>query len=179
MSNKLLLHTCCAPCLTGTIFQKEDFRITIFWYNPNIYPIEEYLIRKREVERYAQVIQCEFVDGDRDGNDFSLWDNSVVGLESEVEGGRRCGACFKVRLKKAAEFAKENSFDFFATTLTTSPFKDSNVINLLGKEMADKVGTTYLSSDFKKNDGYKLSQQVCKEFRIYRQRYCGCRFSLR
>jgi len=185
----LLLHSCCAPCLTSVFEQlKDDFDITIFWFNPNIFPIEEYNRRLKELKRYCKIIKTPLIIGDKIPEDANSWHLLTRGLENEIEGGKRCKICIKMRLLYTGKFAEENNFDYFTTTLSISPHKNSYMINNIGKEVASKIYNksfdsaqdddkhvvTFLDRDFKKNNGYKRSTEICKEFNIYRQKYCGC-----
>ncbi len=178
---KLLLHSCCAPCSSATLERIYPyFDITVFYYNPNIYPPEEFNHRKeeqsrllkemKELEQKVRIVAPEF-------NDKEFYD-AVKGLEKEPEGGKRCVECFKLRLEKSARYAKENGFDFFTTTLSISPHKNAQTLNKIGEEMAEKYDISYLFSDFKKKNGYKRSIELSEEYGLYRQNYCGCVYSL-
>ena len=175
---KLLLHSCCAPCSSYVIEYLHDyFNITILYYNPNIFPKEEYEKRKKEqikfLENYDDV---NFMDCDYDND---LYNQLVLGLENEPERGKRCNVCFKLRLEKTCLLAKENDFDYFGTTLTVSPYKNANLINDIGNELEIKYNVKFLYSDFKKDNGYKRSIELSKEYNLYRQNYCGCIHSKR
>lgn len=177
----ILLHSCCAPCSSHVItFLKEYFDITIIYYNPNIYPYEEYKKRKDEQIRLLNEIKSKnklnIIDCDYDNN---IYEKTIKGLEQEKEGGSRCYKCFWLRLDKTAQIAKENNYDYFSTTLTISPYKNSTVINEIGKELETIYNITWLYSDYKKKDGYKKSIQLSKEYNLYRQNYCGCIYSKR
>lgn len=180
---KLLLHSCCGPCSTAVIERlKDDYDITILYYNPNIYPEEEYLKRKSEQIRYIEIlhenrpeIQIKFLDCDYDSNSYY---DAVKGLENEREGGARCAVCFKLRLQKTGILAKEGGFDIFGTTLTVSPHKNAELINNIGKNIENNLGISFLVSNFKKQNGYKLSVEISKENGLYRQNYCGCKYAL-
>lgn len=180
---KILLHSCCAPCSTAVIERLKDrFEIVIFYYNPNIYPEDEYLKRKNEEIKYIKHLnetepqtQISMLDCDYDSAAFY---DAVKGLESEREGGARCPVCFKLRLEKTAKIAKEKGFDLFGTTLTVSPHKDSKIITEIGLELEKKYGIKYLVENFKKQDGYKRSVELSKENGLYRQNYCGCIYAL-
>ena len=175
----LLLHSCCAPCSSHVIdLLTKYFNITIIYYNPNIEPYEEYLKRKEEQIRFIKeckkqnrinIMDCDY------GN--KLFHEKVKGLEEEPEGGIRCVNCFAQRLEKTAECAKRANFDYFATTLTVSPLKNSQKINEIGEALSKKYNVKYLYSDFKKKDGYKHSIELAKKYNLYRQDYCGCVFS--
>ena len=177
----LLLHSCCAPCSSQVIScLTKDFDITILYYNPNIYPEVEYLKRKDEQIRLIKEIdnihKLEIIDCDYDND---IYEKEIKGLENEKEGGSRCYKCFSLRLDKTAKIAKTNNFDFFSTTLTISPYKNSKLINLIGKELEKKYNITWLYSDHKKKDGYKKSIELSKKYNLYRQNYCGCIYSKR
>lgn len=177
----MLLHTCCAPCSTATIERlATDYNITVLYYNPNIYPKEEYLKRKAEQIRYINILNQNGLNicyEDCDWDDQKFYD-AVKGLESEKEGGARCAVCFALRLDYTAQKAKEKGFDIFATSLTVSPHKNAAVINKIGEDLSKKYGIEYLVSDFKKKDGYKRSIELSKQNNIYRQNYCGCKYSI-
>ena len=177
----ILLHSCCAPCSSHVItFLKDYFDITIIYYNPNIYPYEEYKKRKEEQIRLLNEIKSKnklnIIDCDYDNN---IYEKTIKGLEKEKEGGSRCYKCFWLRLDKTAQIAKENNYDYFSTTLTISPYKNSTVINEIGKKLETIYNITWLYSDYKKKDGYKKSIQLSKEYNLYRQNYCGCIYSKR
>ena len=184
---KLLLHSCCAPCSSAVISRlKEFFDITILYYNPNIEPIEEYEKRKKEqihlIEMFDENIKI--LDIDYDNESFK---KISKGLEKEPEGGARCHKCYYLRLEKTLEVAIKNDFDYFGTTLTVSPYKNSNIINEIGLNLEKKYINSYsiktskpilfLVSDFKKRDGYKKSIELSKEYNLYRQDYCGCLYA--
>lgn len=175
----LLLHSCCAPCSSYCISYLSDyFKITVFYYNPNITEREEYLRRAEEQKRfigeYDTKYPVSFIDG---GYDNRLFFESVRGLEKCPEGGERCEICFRLRLREAARVSKELNMDCFTTTLTISPMKDAALLNKIGEEEALKAGTVFLNSDFKKKNGFKCSTELSKEYNLYRQDYCGCVFS--
>lgn len=175
----LLLHSCCAPCSSYCISYLSDyFKITVFYYNPNITEQEEYLRRAEEQKRfigeYGTKYPVSFIDG---GYDNRLFFESVRGLEKCPEGGERCEICFRLRLREAARVSKELNMDCFTTTLTISPMKDAALLNKIGEEEALKAGTVFLNSDFKKKNGFKCSTELSKEYNLYRQDYCGCVFS--
>ena len=173
----ILLHSCCGPCSTTVLtFLATYFDITVFYYNPNIEPRAEYEKRKQEQIRFIQEFNNEhitFLDCDYANQDFR---NKVKGLEQEKEGGARCAVCFKLRLEETARLAKKLNFDYFGTTLTVSPHKNSQIINEIGALLEGEYGVKYLYSDFKKKDGYKKSIELSKQYHLYRQDYCGCLF---
>lgn len=176
---RLLIHSCCAPCSSYVLESlSEFFDITVFYYNPNIYPPEEFEKRSIEQVRLAKEMKLEnnvdVVCADYDSISFY---NAVKGLENEPEGGARCEECFRLRLEKTAEYAKNNGFSLFTTTLTISPLKDSQLLNKIGMDVAKRFGLEYLCSDFKKKNGYKRSIELSAEYDLYRQNYCGCVYS--
>lgn len=168
----LLLHVCCAPCSTSVIERlKQDYDVTLFFYNPNIEPIQEYEKRLNAAERYAKKVNLPIIVGDYDNTE---WHNAVKGYESEPEGGKRCSICFRFNLQKTANLAKKKDFDFFTTTLTVSPYKNTEIINKIGKKIDSE---RFLEKDFKKENGYTHSIKLSKEHNLYRQDYCGCLYS--
>ena len=173
----LLLHSCCGPCSTQVLsFLAPYFNITVLYYNPNIEPFTEYEKRKQEQIRFIKEFNhsnITFLDCDYDNNAFT---EAVKGLENEKEGGARCPVCFRVRLEKTARVAKEKKYDFFGTTLTVSPHKNSRQINLIGHALEKRYNVKFLYSDFKKKDGYKKSIELSKQYNLYRQNYCGCNY---
>ena len=173
----LLLHSCCGPCSTQVLsFLTPYFNITVLYYNPNIEPFTEYEKRKQEQIRFIKEFNhnnITFLDCDYDNNAFT---EAVKGLENEKEGGARCPVCFRVRLEKTARVAKEKKYDFFGTTLTVSPYKNSRQINLIGYALEKRYNVKFLYSDFKKKDGYKKSIELSKQYNLYRQNYCGCNY---
>ena len=170
---KLLMHSCCAPCSSYCItYLKDYFDITILYYNPNIEPYEEYYKRKEEQIRLCNILGVNIMDCDYDNESFK---KIVLGLENEKEGGFRCFKCYELRLRKTAELAK--GFDYFTTTLTVSPYKNSNKINEIGLKLQEEFGIKYLVSDFKKKEGYKKSIELSKKYNLYRQNFCGCVYS--
>ena len=176
---RLFLHSCCAPCSSYVIEYLSDyFEITVFYYNPNLYPDREYARRSGEQKRFIDEIKTKYpvsyFDCDFIPNEFY---NLVKGLEQEKEGGRRCEKCFELRLSKTAEKAKAEEFDYFATTLTISPLKNASLINQIGYEQSKRYGVKYLASDFKKKNGFKRSTELSRQYGLYIQDYCGCVFS--
>lgn len=176
---KLLLHSCCAPCSSYVIeYLSEFFQIAVFYYNPNIYPPEEYSKRVDEqqdfIKKFPVKNPVQFVEGKYDTDRFY---ETVKGLEDCEEGGERCFRCFRLRLEEAALLAREKNFDYFTTTLSISPMKNAQKLNEIGCELEKQYGVKYLYSDFKKKNGYKRSTEISKEYGMYRQNYCGCVFS--
>ncbi len=172
---KLLLHCCCAPCSSACIeYLKPYFDITVYFYNPNIED-GEYQRRKAELIRFiGEVGDVQFLDCDYEEDEFY---RAIKGLEDCKEGGARCAKCFSLRLDKTAQAAKTQGFDFFTTTLTISPLKDAALLNAIGSMLAKKYGVSWMYSDFKKSNGYLRSIQLSKEYGLYRQNYCGCKYS--
>lgn len=176
---KLLLHSCCAPCSSYVItYLTKYFDITILYYNPNIFPYEEYLKRKNEqikliheitTENNINIIDCDYEN--------ELYTKQIKGLEKEPEKGKRCNICYRMRIEKTAVIAKEKKYDYFCTTLSVSPHKNASLINKIGEELEEKYKVKWLYSDFKKKDGYKKSIELSKKYNLYRQDYCGCIYS--
>ncbi|MGL4394774.1 MAG: epoxyqueuosine reductase QueH [Brevinema sp.] len=189
MSKKILLQTCCAPCVTTCVEvlrgnlpwekvleEKPDFdEIAIYFYNPNIHPEPEYHLRAAEARRYAEIIECPFIEGQYE---TKIWYDSIAGLEDEPEKGRRCTSCYGMRLRKSFDYAVEHGFDAVASSLTLSPHKDEKRVNDIGVALSKRTGIKYLVSNFKKNDGFKISKQISRDNCVYCQNYCGCEFSL-
>ncbi len=174
---KLLLHSCCAPCSSACIERLKDcFDITVYYYNPNMDSGEEFSLRASEQQRLCQSLGVNCVIEEYNPDEFF---SLVKGLEGAPEGGARCERCFALRLNKTAEYAKNNAFDYFTTTLTVSPLKNAKILNEVGKTAQEKFGVKFLPSDFKKKGGYQRSIELSKEYSLYRQNYCGCIFSKR
>ncbi len=174
---RLLLHACCAPCSSATLERlAAHFDVTILYYNPNIYPPEEYRRRETELERFVRDAGYRFpvVELPYDPQAFYA---AVQGLEQEPEKGARCTVCYRLRLEQTARYAAQNGFAWFCTTLSISPLKDPVRINALGQELGAQYGVRFLPSEFRKKDGYKRSLQLSAEYGLYRQDYCGCVFS--
>lgn len=182
----LLLHACCAPCSSYVLELLSDyFKITIFYYNPNIYPDEEYNRRLNELKIFltkfppALKNQISLMEENYNQNDFysSIKIKENPELSKEPEKGERCRRCYYFRMKKAYQYACSNNYDYFTTTLSISPFKDSLKINTIGKDLETDGGTKFLFSDFKKKNGFKRSLELSTDFNLYRQQYCGCIYS--
>lgn len=190
----LLLHACCAPCSSYCLeYLRESFRITVFYYNPNISERAEYEKRKAEELRLIREYNREVEEEDFDGMhstkdarkiavlecpyDGERYEQKVKGLEDCPERGERCHVCFALRLGTTAQEAAKRNFDYFSTTLTISPLKDAECINTIGEHMGEKYGVAWLPSDFKKKGGYQRSIELSRKFGLYRQNYCGCCFS--
>ena len=176
----LLLHSCCAPCSSYVLeYLSRYFRITVFYYNPNIYPESEYTKRTKEQQKLIQDMKLEYPVSFQEGRyDRKEFFEAAKGLEDAREGGARCMKCYALRLEEAARAARDGGFDYFTTTLSISPMKNARMLNEIGQKMGKKYNVEYLVSDFKKKNGYKRSIELSKEFGLYRQDYCGCEFSL-
>lgn len=177
---KLALHACCAPCSSAVLERlNEAFEIVAFYYNPNIAPEEEFRRRAAELRRLVAEMPLRDARAAEGPYEPERFYEAVRGHEGDPEGGGRCGICFELRLRKTAEFAREIGADYFTTTLSISPLKDSQRLNELGARVARELGVRYLHSDFKKRDGYRRSCALSEEYGLYRQDYCGCVFSRR
>ena len=178
---RLLLHSCCAPCSSYVLeYLSRYFEITVFYYNPNIYPPEEFGKRVEEQKRLIAQLPAEhpisFLDGPYEPERFY---EMAKGLEQVPEGGARCFKCYRLRLTETAEMARAGKYDYFTTTLSISPLKNAEKLNEIGGQLAKDYGVDYLYSDFKKRNGYKRSTELSREYGLYRQDYCGCVFSMR
>lgn len=178
---KILLHSCCAPCSSHVItYLAPYYNITVLYYNPNIYPKEEYEKRKQEQIKLINELntpnKLDYLDCDYDND---VYEELIKGYENCPERGARCPICFKLRLEKTAKLAKEHNYEYFCTTLTVSPYKNATQINEIGASLSDKYQIKWLYSDFKKEDGYKKSIELSKKYNLYRQNYCGCIYSQR
>lgn len=175
----LFLHSCCAPCSTYVIEYLSDyFYITVFYYNPNIDEQEEYHKRLLEQQKLITNMDVKYPVKFIEGNyDVDLFKKMSKGLTQEPEGGKRCLACYELRLRKTAQYAKAHGYDYFTTTLSISPLKSASKLNEIGLILQDSIGPLYLPSDFKKKNGYKRSIELSKQYDLYRQDYCGCSYS--
>ena len=178
MMPTLMLHCCCAPCASYVLeLLTPFFIITVLYYNPNIFPREEYDKRAGEMQKllrlaeYPSSVDIIVSDCDRDREVFSCM---VSSYPDEPEGGRRCGACYELRLRETATRAKRDGYEFFSTTLSVSPHKNAVQLNKIGTGLAEEIGVKYLGADFKKKDGYKRSVELSRQYDLYRQTYCGC-----
>lgn len=169
---KLLLHVCCAPCSSGVLPKLQShFDITLFYYNPNTFPEDEYLLR---AEQFAKLTNLPLIVCDYNHKEFL---NSISGLEGEPEGGKRCENCIKLRMQQSFEYAKYNNFEFVTTTLSVSPHKNAEYINRIGIQLEKQYDIPYLRADFKKENGFLDSIINSKKLDLYRQDFCGCEFS--
>ncbi|MDD3887631.1 MAG: epoxyqueuosine reductase QueH [Patescibacteria group bacterium] len=175
MIDRLLLHICCAPCVSAVLEKiMPEYDVTGYFYNPNIYPESEYNLRLENLEK---LIKLKKNNLKVEKYNVKNWQEKIKGLEKEKEGGKRCEVCIKIRLEKTAIFAVQHSFDIFGTTLSISPYKNTMMTNRIGLELEKKYGVKFLEEDF--SALYKRSIVLCKENGIYRQKYCGCEYSIR
>ena len=176
---RLLLHSCCGPCSSYVLeYLTRHFEVSLFYYNPNIWPEAEYIKRLSEQDRLLR--EAPFAQNVRRlpaEYDPEAFEAISEGLKGEKEGGARCAECFRLRLERTARAAKEGAFDYFTTTLTVSPHKNSRLLNKIGQETGEKFGVEFLCSDFKKAKGFDRSLELSEEYALYRQEYCGCRYS--
>jgi len=174
---RLLLHSCCAPCYLGAENHlRSDYDTTIFWFNPNIFPKKEFDKRFEQFHRISPHLKiiAEF-DYEHENR---LWDEKTAELKDENEGGKRCEICIKHRLERTAKIAAEHGFPLFSTTLSVSPHKNVSMINRIGNDIQQDA-VTFLDADYKKNDGYLWSIRQSSKFKLYRQNYCGCKYSMK
>ena len=178
---RVLLHSCCGPCSSSVLeYITQYFDVTLLWYNPNLYPKEEFDRRfKTQVELIEKMGLADKVDILAEPWKSEDYYRRIKGLENEPEGGKRCAECFRLRLLETARLAKHYGYDYFCTTLTLSRHKDAVLINSIGEEIARATGVSWLPSDFKKRNGENRSIELSEQFGLYRQLYCGCEFSLR
>jgi predicted adenine nucleotide alpha hydrolase (AANH) superfamily ATPase len=173
----MLLHVCCANCAAYPVLLLEnDFDITFFYYNPNIYPEEEYYKRLKDVQKLAGLSDIPLLVGQYEDK---KWFEKTKHLAGEPEGGKRCRLCFYLRLKETARTALKGGFNIFATTLSVSPHKNSRAINEVGTLISKKSGIDFYVSDLKKKDGFKKTTELSYKYNFYRQNYCGCIYSIR
>ena len=172
--NRVLLHMCCGICALASIdwLKSNGYKVTGFFYNPNIHPEKEYQQRLQVAKEVAKITKVEIIEGDYQPD---LWANAGDGLSNEPEGKKRCKLCYELRLKETFRVCKENGFEYFTTTLTVSPHKKSNIINEIGSKVAKDM---YLACDFKKKDGFKKTIELANKHNLYRQNYCGCIYSI-
>lgn len=172
---RLLLHMCCAPCSTHVInLLRESYEVVAFFYNPNIHPRKEHASRFEESVAFTKKVRIPLHD---EAYDPKEWFGRIKGHEDEPEGGERCKKCYELRLEKTAEKASREGFDVFTTTLTISPHKKADIINGIGKKLAQRYGVSFLEADFKKRDGFKKSVELSRWHGLRRQNYCGCIYS--
>ena len=176
---KLLLHACCAPCSSAVLEKLADFfEITIYYYNPNISDKKEYRKRVNELRKFINEFNTKYEVKLLEGEyEPEVYNEIVKGMEDLPEKSKRCYYCYEMRLKDTARVAEKLNYPYFTTTLSISPHKNANWINKIGKEQEEKYNTTFLYSDFKKEEGYKRSVKLSNEYQLYRQDYCGCIFS--
>ena len=179
----LLLHSCCGPCSSAVIYQvASDFQVTIYFYNPNITDRDEYELRKASqiqlIEAINQDPDCQFHIQLKEGpDDRQRFLEATADFSNEPEGGKRCNICFRIRMEKTSEMALQLGYDYFGTTLSVSPHKDSETISHIGRRLAQMYGISFLDRNFKKNGGYQQSVALSKKYGLYRQDFCGCDYS--
>lgn len=170
---RLLLHSCCGPCSSAVIERlSQSFALTVYYYNPNIYPESEYRRRADEQARLLEKLGVPMIEADYQPAEFEH-----IGMGNEPEGGARCKVCYALRLEQSARYAKEQGFDWFCSTLSVSPHKNAVWLNELGQAIAKAYGLSWLPNDFKKKNGFLRSLQLSEEYGLYRQSWCGCRYS--
>ena len=178
---KLLLHSCCAPCSSYVLeYLSKYFKITVFYYNPNISIKEEFEKRLKEQVRLINemdtVNKIDIIEGKYENDKY---EETIKGLENEKEGGNRCFKCYRLRMEETAKLAKKLNYDYFTTTLSISPYKNAAKLNEIGEDLGKEYNIKYLYADFKKKNGYKRSIELSKIYKLYRQNYCGCIYSKR
>ncbi len=176
--NKIILHACCAIC-SGypiTLLKDMGYQVIVYFYNPNIYPSDEYERRLEAQKKLCKYLDCELIIGDFQPDEFYSY---VQGLENEPEKGKRCNKCFELRLLKTAHLAKKMEIKEFTTSIVISPHKNFSIMSEIGKKIAKDNDLIYRAIDFKKQDGFLKSNKLSKELNLYRQHYCGCEFSIR
>ena len=174
---KILLHSCCAPCSAHVIQElSKEYKVTLFYFNPNIFPEEEYQKRLAEAKNYLKKIEIDLIEGEYN---HDLWLEKIKGYENEPERGKRCQICYQMRLAKTASKAKELGFDVFCSTLSISPHKDAEMINKIGQKLSEEYKIEYLESNWKKQECFKKACDISREEGFYRQEYCGCEFSMK
>jgi len=172
---KMLLHTCCAPCAIYVVQElAKEYDLALYYYNPNIHPTDEYQKRLNEIIRWAKKNDLKLIEAKYDTD---RWSDTVKGLEQAPEGGERCEVCYELRMRETVQYAKDNSFDVFGTTMSISPHKRADKLNEIGTKLANEYEFEYFSANWKKNDGFKIACKLSKEEDFYRQDYCGCTFS--
>jgi predicted adenine nucleotide alpha hydrolase (AANH) superfamily ATPase len=177
MKQKILVHICCAPdALFVMGLLKQDYDTCGYFYNPNIYPWEEYELRLKETRKVAQTLNFKLIE---ETYDDDLWFKITEKYKDEPEKGKRCDICYAMRLKKTAQKASELGFDSFTTVMSLSPWKKADVLNQMGKMFAHKYKINFLEANFKKKDGFRKSVELSKQHGLYRQNYCGCKYSIR
>jgi predicted adenine nucleotide alpha hydrolase (AANH) superfamily ATPase len=173
--SKLLLYACCAPCASVVLERlSPDYEIDVIFCNPNIQPLAEYQKRLDQFEKLRKKFEFKIITFNEN---FPEWQELTSQFAKDAEGGARCRICYKYRLEKVAQYGAEKKYEYFATTLTVSPHKDHNVINLIGQKMGQKYKMSYLSSNFKKNNGFQRSLELSRDLSLYRQNYCGCLYA--
>lgn len=176
----LLLHACCAPCSSAVLERLKDiFSVTLYFYNPNISPKEEFKFRLAELNRLTAEMGLSDISVIAPKYDNDEFESVIKGMEDIPEGGARCAVCYRLRLERAVLYAEKHGFDYVTTTLSVSPHKNAGLLNKIGEELTHFLNVRYLISDFKKKDGYKCSCELSRQYNLYRQNYCGCVYSKR
>jgi predicted adenine nucleotide alpha hydrolase (AANH) superfamily ATPase len=172
----LLLHACCAPCSSAVVERlQQSYAVTVFFYNPNIHPLTEYQLRCAELEHWCQQLNLPLIV---DEYIPEHWHQLVAGYEHDAERGARCTLCYRMRMQRTAQRAKDDGFEVFTTVLSISPHKDAERINFIGDQLATELGIDFYAANFKKQGGFQRSLELSKEYGFYRQNYCGCCYSL-
>ena len=176
--NSIIIHTCCAICSGYPVSYLQDagYRVVAYFYNPNIFPKEEYFKRLEAQKILCKHLNCELVEGEYVPDEYF---DFVRGLETEPEKGKRCDKCFELRLRKTAEYAKSVGIENFTTSIVISPHKNFDKLTQIGEKIAQEYGLNYVGINFKKNDGFLKTNKLSKELGLYRQNYCGCKFAMR
>lgn len=178
MGEKIIIHACCAICSGYPVSYLQDmgYQVCVYFYNPNIFPAEEYQKRLEAQHELCKHLGCELVEADYNPDEYYEF---VKGFENEPEKGLRCDKCFELRLRKTAEYAKSIGVSKFTTSIVISPHKNFAKLASIGEKIAQETGIEYLAVDFKKKDGFLKTNKISKELGLYRQSYCGCKFALR
>ena len=179
MKEKILIHTCCGPCLLSALFSLGEYDLTAFYCNSNIFPQDEYVKRRDNTIKVCREKSINFVECSYDHSAWLSFVSKLASFQNFPEGGDRCLLCFEFRIRKTAEYARQHSFQIIATTLSSGSNKNAKVINAIGERIASEYGLKFLPADFKKRGGFEFSIKECRRLGIYRQNYCGCEFSIR
>jgi epoxyqueuosine reductase len=172
---KMLLHTCCAPCAIYVVQQlAKEYDLALHYYNPNIHPADEYQKRLNEIIKWATKNSIKLIEDDYNADE---WFDNIKGFEQAPEGGERCWVCYELRMRKTAQYAQNNDYEVFSTTMSISPHKNADKLNEIGDSLSKEYNVEYLSANWKKNDGFKIACELSKQEDFYRQDYCGCEFS--
>ncbi|MCD6226903.1 epoxyqueuosine reductase QueH [Candidatus Micrarchaeota archaeon] len=181
---KVLLHVCCGPCAVAVVERlvKQNTEVSMFYYNPNTWPLDEYVKRLESAEKVAKYFNVEFINPippDKWKQEHDKWKIKVKGLEDQPEGGPRCAVCYGYRLRATAKYANDRGYDFFATTLGMGPMKPISIINYIGREIGEQENVKFIEENWRKKGGYPRGIELSKQLNLYRQTYCGCEYSVR